>query len=131
MIKTLAAFSIIFFLNACSSIKEAGVVYHDSFDFSAVQSYSLYERNSTFTELQNLLDSRRNAIEIAIERTMAKQKFSYADVEHADVIVTYHVFNGNKVDYSSYNKSVHFCQYCLRATAWKRLTSIQQRLMVV
>ncbi|MCW8833992.1 MAG: DUF4136 domain-containing protein, partial [Colwellia sp.] len=119
MIKTLAVFSLLFFLNACSSNDSAGVVYHDRFDFSTVKNYSLYDRNSAFTDTQSLLDSRRNAIEIAIERTMAKNNFSYAELEQADIIVTYHILNGKKSDYSNYNKVVHFCQHCLRATAWK------------
>lgn len=63
------------FICACSSVKKAGVVYHDNFDFSTVKSYSLYDRNSPFTETQSLLDTRRNVIEIAIERTMASKKF--------------------------------------------------------
>ena len=47
-------------LSACSSIKKAGVVYQDSFGFSTVKSYSLYDRNSPFSETQSLLDTRRN-----------------------------------------------------------------------
>ena len=106
-------------LSACSSVQKAGVVYHDNFDFSAVKSYSLYDRNSIFSETQSLFDTRRNTIEIAIERTMAKQKFSYEMLEKADLIVTYHVFNGKHGDYSKYNKAVHFCAHCLRATSWQ------------
>lgn len=119
MIKILAIFSLLFLLSACASNKKAGVVYHDSFDFSTVKSYSLYDHNSTFSEAQNLLHTRRNAIEIAIERTMANKKFSYAALEKADVIITYHVFNGKRGDYSKYNKVVHFCAHCLRATTWQ------------
>jgi len=105
-------------LCACSSVQKAGVVYHDNFDFSAVKSYSLYDHNSTFSETQSLFDVRRNAIEIAIERTMARNKFSYAAIEKADLIVTYYVFNGKRNDFSKYNKVVHFCSHCLRATTW-------------
>jgi hypothetical protein len=107
------------FLSACSSGQKAGVVYHDSFDFSAVKSYSLYDHNSIFSESQSLLDNRRNAIEIAIERSMAKRKFSYNTIDKADVIVTYYVFNGKQNDYSKYNQVVHFCTHCLRASSWQ------------
>lgn len=117
MLKNLATIFTLFLLTACSSYN-AGVVFHDSFDFSAVKSYSLYGRNSAFTETQALLDSHRNAIEIAIERSMAKNKFSYAELEQADLIVTYYVLNGKRNDFSKYNKQVQFCQHCLRATAW-------------
>ena len=119
MNRILAIFSLLFLLTACASNKKAGVVFHDSFDFSAVKSYGLYDRNSTFSDTQSLLDARRNAIEIAIERTMANKKFSYAEVEQADVIVTYHVFTGKHGDYSNYNKMVRFCTQCLRATTWQ------------
>jgi len=119
MFKVLSASILFIFLGACSSVQKAGVVYHDSFNFSLVKSYSLYDRNSAFSETQGLLDTRRNAIEIAIERAMAKNKFSYESLEKADVIVTYHVFNGKRKEYSKYNKAVHFCTHCLRATTWK------------
>ena len=119
MFKVFIISLLFFFLNACSSGKVAGVFYHNSFDFSAVNSYSLYDHNSAFSETQGLLDNRRNAIEIAIERTMAKKNFSYAEVEQADVIVTYYVFDGRRSDYSDYNKIVHFCTPCLRATTWQ------------
>ncbi len=119
MFKILISFILFTILCACSSVQEVGVVYHDSFDFSAVQSYSLYDRNSVFTDIQSLLDSRRNTIEIAIEKAMAKKKFKYVEPEQADLIITYHMFNGNRSDYSKYNKAVHFCQHCLRATTWK------------
>lgn len=134
MFKVLFASILLIFLSACSSVKEAGVVYHDSFDFSLVKSYSLYDRNSAFSETQGLLDTRRNAIEIAIERTMTKNKFSYEILENADVIVTYHVFNGKRNEYSNYNKVVHFCTHCLRATTWKtdrQYSSVSQGSLVL
>jgi len=119
MFKIFVVSLLFIFLSACSSGKKAGVVYHDKFDFSAVKSYSLYDHNSIFSETQSLLDTRRNAIEIAIERTMANNKFSYAEIEQADVIVTYHLFNGQRGDYFNYNKMVHFCVQCLRSTTWQ------------
>jgi len=119
MFKTPIVITLLTFLVACSSMKEAGVVYHDGFDFSAVKNYSLYGRNSTFTEAQSLLDTRRNAIEIAIERTMAKQNFNYIELEQTDLIVTYHVVSGSRKDYAKYNEVVRFCTFCLQATTWK------------
>ena len=119
MLKMVISSLLFILLSACSSVKKAGVVYHDSFDFSAVKSFSLYNRNSIFSETQSVLDNRRNAIEIAIERNMAKNNFSYKSLEKADVIVTYYVFNGKQKEYSKYNEVVHFCTHCLRATTWK------------
>ena len=117
------------FLNACSSVKDAGVVFHDSFDFSEVKSYNLYGRNSAFSETQSLADTRRNAIEIAIEHTMANKNFSYKALDKADVIITYHVFNERRSDFSKYNKLVNFCTQCLRATTWitKRQYSVIEK----
>lgn len=118
MLKYVVVSLIIFLTGACSTQK-AGMVYHDGFDFGAVKTYSLYPRNSSFTETQSLLDNRRNAIEIAIERTMANKNFNYTDVEKADLIVTYYVFDGKRGDFSKYNKEVHFCSRCLWANAWQ------------
>jgi hypothetical protein len=119
MPKFLALFFSLFLLTACSSYQDAGVVYHHNFDFSAVKNYSFYERNSSFTESQNLLDVHRNAIEIAIERAMAENHFNYSSLEQADIVVTYHVLNGNRQEYSKYNEAIHFCNHCLRASAWQ------------
>jgi len=108
------------FLNACSSSpRSAGVVYHENFDFSQVKSYSLYNRNSPFTDSQNLIDSRRNAIEIAIERTMGNQGFTYAEPEKTDLIVTYYLRNYVADEYAKYNQIVRFCEQCLRASTWQ------------
>lgn len=134
MIKALVAFLLLTILSACSGVQKAGVVYHDRFDFSAVKSYSLYDRNSLFSETQSLSDTRRNAIEIAIERSMANKKFSYDAFDKADVIITYHVFNGQQNNYSEYNEAVHFCHHCLRATTWKtdqQYASISQGSLVL
>jgi len=119
MTKSIVSFLFLLTLSACSSNQNAGVVYHHSFNFSGVKNYSFYERGSSFTESQNLLDAYRNAIEIAIERTMAKSHFNYAPLEQADIVVTYHVLNGNRQEYSKYNKAIHFCNHCLRASAWQ------------
>lgn len=134
MFKVFTASLFFILISACSSGKKAGVVYHNKFDFSLVKSYSLYGRNSAFSDTQSLLDTRRNAIEIAIERTMTKKKFSYAEVTQADVIVTYHVFNGQHGEYSDYNKAVNFCTHCLRATAWqteRQYSSVSQGSLVL
>ena len=104
-------------LAACSTSDNA--IYHADFNFSSVSSYSIYERNSDFTDNQNLSDTRRNSIEIAIEKNMAKQSMQYRAPEEADVIVTYHVVHMAS-DYKRYNKSVLFCQQCLQANNWHR-----------
>ena len=67
------------------------VIYHSSFDFSQVQKYSFYQRDSTFFDSQSLAYSQRNRIEIAIEKSLNKQGFVYSDLEVADIIVTYHL----------------------------------------
>ncbi|MFT6249394.1 MAG: hypothetical protein ACJAZQ_002610 [Cognaticolwellia sp.] len=119
MLKIFSITLLFILLSACSSNEKVGVVYHDRFDFSQVKSYSLYNRNSPFTDSQSLIDTRRNAIEIAIERTMSIKKFNYAKPEDADVIVTYYLFKGKPKEYSNYNEVVRFCVYCLRANAWQ------------
>lgn len=119
MHKVLSIALLFILLSACSSNRNAGMVYHDSFDFSQVKNYSLYNRSSPFTDSQNLIDARRNAIEIAIERTMGAQKFNYAELDKADVIVTYYILNGIAKEYAKYNEIVRFCVQCLRASTWQ------------
>lgn len=119
MFKVLSLILLSILLSACSVHRNVGVVYHDSFDFSQVKNYSLYPRNSSFTDSQSLTDVRRNAIEIAIEGVMAAQKFTYIEPEQADIIVTYFFFNRKSAEYSKYNKAVRFCVHCLRANAWQ------------
>ena len=106
-------------LSACSSTHNFGVVYHERFDFSQVKNYSLYNRNSPFTDSQSLLDTHRNAIEISIESTMASLGFEYITLEKAGLIVTYFVVNGNSKEYARYNEVVKFCVHCLRASTWQ------------
>jgi len=134
MLKALSFILLFSLINACSSHHNAGVVYHDSFDFSQVKSYSLYNRNSPFAESQSLLDSRRNAIEIAIERTMNSKKFDYLEPEQADVIVTYYFLDGKFKEYSNYNEVVRFCVHCLRANAWQtnhQYSNIEQGSLIL
>lgn len=119
MAKLLFLTLLLLFLSACSSTHKAGVVFHEKFDFSQVKNYSLYNRNSPFTDSQNLIDIRRNAIEIAIERSMANQEFNYTEPEKADVIVTYYLLNGVPGEYTKYNNVVRFCVQCLRANTWQ------------
>jgi hypothetical protein len=119
MSKTLFISLLLFLLDACSNRYHAGVVYHEDFDFSTVKSYSLYHRNSPFTDSQSLIYTHRNAIEIAIERAMSVKKFNYTEPEQADIIVTYYLFNGNPSEYVSYNDVVRFCVNCLRASVWQ------------
>lgn len=119
MAKLLFLTLLLVLLSACSSTRKAGVVFHEEFDFSQVKNYSLYNRNSPFTDSQNLIDIRRNAIEIAIERSMANQAFNYTEPEKADVIVTYYLLNGVPGEYTQYNNVVRFCVQCLRANTWQ------------
>ncbi len=119
MLKVFSILLIFTLLSACSSNHKTGVVYHEGFDFSEVKNYSFYHRNSAFTDSQNLIDARRNAIEIAIERTMENNNFNYLEPEQADVVVTYYLFDGNVREYSAYNEVVRFCIQCLRASTWQ------------
>jgi hypothetical protein len=95
------------------------VVYHHSFDFTQITTYSFYKSDSSFFDSQSLSHSQRNRIEIAIERTLNEQGFTYTDIDNAEIIVTYHLAKGNGQDYQKYNKAVRFCTPCLRANAWQ------------
>lgn len=96
------------------------VTYHSSFDFSQVETYSFYQSDSSFFDSQSLSHSQRNRIEIAIEKRLNAQGFSYSDIKDADIIVTYHLVKRNPEDYQDYNKAVLFCPHCLRANTWQQ-----------
>ena len=106
-------------LNACSSFKKAGAVYQTRFDFSQVENYSLYQRNADNIVWQSISDATRNRIEIAIEKSMNKQGFSYSELDNADVIVSYHLISKTAENLSQYNKTVRYCTYCLIASTWQ------------
>lgn len=106
------------FITACTGLTSSDAIYHNRFQFEQVKTYSIYQQNSAFAESQNLSRAMRNSIEIAIEKNMEQLNFSYVDVKDADLIATYHIFTNGR-DFSIYNKSVLFCEYCLKANAWK------------
>ncbi len=106
-------------ITACSAPKNASAIYQTRYDFSQVEKYSIYDRNSEFSEFQNISDITRNGIEIAIEKSMEKQGFHYSEQSDADLIVSYHIINGNRQDYSKYNKGVRYCEHCVRASTWQ------------
>jgi hypothetical protein len=118
-IKSLLFYLFLSNLSGCSSMANP-VIYHSSFDFSQVQKYSFYQRDSTFFDSQSLAYSQRNRIEIAIEKSLNKQGFVYSDLEVADIIVTYHLVKGRNKDYQEYNKVVLFCSHCLKANTWQQ-----------
>lgn len=102
-------------LVSCSSINSATTSFRDSFDFSSVESYSTYGRNSAFGDLQNLNDTIRNTIELAIEQGFDENGFRYKISENADVMIAYHLLNQNFAELNKYNQQVKYCGYCLNA----------------
>jgi len=107
-------FSLSILMSACSVNKPATVNYQPSFDFSSIKSYRFFDRNSAFSDYQNVGDSTRNSIEFAIEKAMDKQGYSYQEERQADVIVAYHLI-GNIKELFVYNKGVKYCRPCLHA----------------
>lgn len=97
----------------CSSPKVASVKYSALFDFSTVKNYSFYQRNSDFSDWQSLSDTRRNSIELAIEKAMAEYGFSYVPTNKADVIFTYYWADHGGAEFKRYNEGVVYCSYCL------------------
>lgn len=107
---------IIVMIQGCAERPKVDTRFRGNFDFSAIESYSLYERNSSFSEFQNISDSTRNSIEIAIEKALDKQGYIYKNPEEADVIVGYHIVN-KPVDLKRYNAGVRYNKYRLQAGA--------------
>ena len=94
------------------------MVYYDNFDFLNAKKYSFYGADSLFSNVQNLSYAQRSRIELAIEKKLASQGFSYSDIDGADLIVTYHWVDKKHKDYLNYNKAVLFCAHCLKANTW-------------
>jgi hypothetical protein len=105
--------SLSLFLSACSN-KAATAKYRSSFNFSSLENYSTYDRNSPFSEFQNISDITRNSIEIAIEQTLDKKGYHYMHIDDADVVVTYHLVNNNNKELREYNKGIRYCRWCLK-----------------
>jgi hypothetical protein len=101
-------------LSACSSSRLAISKFRNDFNFSQVSSYSFYDRNSDFSDFQNISDAMRNSIELAIEQVLDKNGFEYQQPKNADIVVAYHLVNKNAKELNDYNKGVGYCSYCLR-----------------
>jgi hypothetical protein len=100
-------------LAGCTFSRPAITQFRTNFNFSQVDSYRFYDRNSDFSDFQNIKDSTRNSIELAIEQVLDKNGFVYQGEGEADIIITYHLIkNGQEV--KKYNKGIGYCSYCLR-----------------
>jgi len=113
--RLLSCLALLISLVSCSSINSATTSFRDVFDFSSVESYSTYGRNSAFGDLQNLNDTIRNTIELAIEQGFDENGFRYKISENADVMIAYHLLNQNFAELNKYNQQVKYCGYCLNA----------------
>jgi len=101
-----------FLLSSCSSYK-AKTKYRAQYDFTTIKSYSFFERNSAFTDMQNLSFSMRNRIELAIERGLDKKGYVYKTIAETDVIIGYYLISRSRKEFEAYNKGVKYCAYCL------------------
>lgn len=101
-------------LASCSSVPETVTKYQPKYQFDTIKSYSMYERNSSFTELQNLADGTRNQIELALERALDSRGLQYKPFKEADIIVSYYLVGRNNVEFRKYNKGIRYCATCLR-----------------
>jgi len=96
-----------FLLSSCSSNYTATGKFQSSYNFSSIQSYSIFERNSRFGEYQNVSDATRNGIEIAIEQALENHGLVYRNNDDADIIIGYHIIDKSK-ELIKYNKGVKF-----------------------
>ncbi len=101
-------------LSGCTSFPSAISKYQTGYNFSAVKSYTFYDRNSDFSEFQNISDATRNSIELAIEQVLDKNGFKYRIKDEADIIITYHLVSENSKELLRYNIGVAYCSGCLR-----------------
>lgn len=104
---------LILLLSSCAT-QNSVTKYQPQFNFSDVQTYSMYELNSKFGELQNLGHQMRNSIELLIERKMEAKGYKYAAIEEADVIVSYHLVGTDRTELRQYDLGTKYCAYCLK-----------------
>lgn len=100
-------------LMSCST-KKADVYFQHATLLKGLTSYSLFPRNSSFSEQQNISDGLRNSIEIAIEGNFEQQGFTYKEVSNADVIVTYQLLGKNYKSKSSEQPFSTHCEHCTK-----------------
>lgn len=112
--RLLSNITLLFVLTACSNLKEATTSFRSTFDFSAVKTYSTYDRNSTFGEIQNLHGNTRNTIELSIEQSLDSKGLSYKTPQNADIMISYYVIGQNFTEFKHYNREVKYCSYCLK-----------------
>lgn len=86
------------FLSGCSA-KKADVYFQHPLLLNNIKSYSLFPRNSSFSEQQNISDGLRNSIEIEIENSFEAKGFHYKPIEQADFIVSYQLLGKNYKNY--------------------------------
>lgn len=100
-------------LCSCAGHNPVNARFHQYFDFSNVKSYSTFARNSDFIDFQNLSDSLRNHIELAIENALEQQGFQFAPPDNADLLVGYHLITHKPKELTAYNEGVKYCAPCL------------------
>jgi len=110
----------LFFLNACSVNTTAFSRVKNNFDFSKINSYSTFERNSLFSDFQNIADTTRNSIELAIEKILDQRGLQYKKPKDAHVVISYHLITNNFKELKDYNKGVKYCKLCLKWSDNKR-----------
>ena len=104
---------------SCSLSPDASAIYQNTYDFSQVKRYGIYDRNANFNDSNNMTDTMRNTIELAIEHAADKKGFIYSEIEQADLVITYYIIDKSNASLSAYNQQVLYCDYCLRARNWQ------------
>ncbi|WP_074499485.1 DUF4136 domain-containing protein [Thalassotalea sp. PP2-459] len=112
MKKKLSLLFILCTLIGCSIKPTYQAKHANNVDFFALSMYSLYDRNSVFSDYQNMSDTTRNSIEIAIEKAFDAQGWQYKSPDNAQVIVAYHLVD-RLAELKKYNRGVKYCLPCL------------------
>ena len=107
---TVLIVSMVGLLAGCTSSPKT--THNLEFDFASVKSYSLFPRESKFSELQRMNDFERNRIELALEQQMESIGLEYKELEESDVVVTYFLVGNSLRNLQQYNKGVKACIAC-------------------
>ncbi|NMP15908.1 MULTISPECIES: DUF4136 domain-containing protein [unclassified Thalassotalea] len=113
----------------CASEPTSSV--NPDFNFTQVKTFSLFPRESRFSDIQSLSDYERNRIELAIEQKMEESGFDYKPLEDADVVISYFLVGRSLRELQTYNKLVRACLGCAQAEQQRLNQDIRSSMLVI
>ena len=106
------------------SFKSVSLHHQADVNFTPLTTYALFDRDSVFSDQQDINTNLRNSIELAIENSFDDHGFVYKEMESADVIVAYALTGLPVLNPFNYTNNKVKCDFC---RGEKKVTNIQQQ----